>query len=253
MKKMIRRYYFIIYTWLMKRSFRSNGRKVLFIHKSKPTDTLLVVLSAFTPKGVKGRFNYISTLNKNPHSQLFVLDRYGFDGRGAYYLGEHGGFDIEEAVKGLIQMKIEDYGYKKVVFIGSSKGGYGALLFACDFKNSTVIMGAPQYYLGQYLGQGENKDTLKYIMGDTSTDSTAYLDNYMADKLTNKSWNINEVNVMYSNKEHTYEEHIEPMLDKLKDLGVPVNEAVEAFTNHSDIGKHFPGYVLQVLGKEDLQ
>jgi len=253
MKKMIRRYYFISYTWLMRRSFRSNGRKVHFIHKSKPTDTLLVVLSAFTPKGVKGRFNYISTLNKIPHSQLFILDRYGFDGRGAYYLGEQGDFDIEEAVKRLIQSKIEEYGYKKVVFIGSSKGGYGALLFACDFNNSTVIMGAPQYYLGHYLGQGENQDTLKYIMGDISSDARAYLDYYMADKLTHKFWGIKEVNVMYSDKEHTYEEHIQPMLDKLKDLGVPVNEAVESFTNHSDIGKHFPAYILRVLGKMNLQ
>ena len=77
--------------------------------------------------GQKARYNYVRTLDKYKCNKLFILDDFGFDKRGAYYLGENGNFGIEKDVELLIDKTICNLKTNKNIFIGSSKVGYAAI------------------------------------------------------------------------------------------------------------------------------
>ena len=75
--------------------------KYLFEEKKGSKD-LLIVFTACTKVGQKARYNYIKTLEEFKCNKLFILDDFGFDERGAYYLGKDRDFAIEKDVESLI-------------------------------------------------------------------------------------------------------------------------------------------------------
>lgn len=74
--------------------------KYLFIPKKK-SDTLVVVFSGMNPK--RASYSYINLLNHLPHNRLYILDDYGDDTLGCFYLGVNGGTQVESAVSALIE------------------------------------------------------------------------------------------------------------------------------------------------------
>ena len=147
--------------------YQGEKYKVKYIlEENKNSEVLLILFTSCTAKGQKARYNYMRTVEKYDVNKLFILDDFGFDGRGAYYLGKDKDFKIAEDVQGLINSICNKIKPKKEVYIGSSKGAYGALYFALDRKNTYVIAGAPQYMLGNYLNLPGHKEILEYIMGN---------------------------------------------------------------------------------------
>lgn len=154
---------------------------------------MIIVFSACTKKGQRARYNYIRTLDKIKSNKLFILDDFGFDGRGAYYLGKDNDFMIEKEVISLIYKIREEINPEKEIYIGSSKGGYSALYFGLERKNSYIITGAPQYNLGDYLSIPNHKSILEYIMGYSCNDSIVKLNNLMKDKINLNRYNNNSI------------------------------------------------------------
>ena len=72
------------------------------LEKNSKSKDLLIVFSACTKIGQKARYNYIRTLDEFKCNKLYILDDFGFDGRGAYYLGKDKDFMIEKDVIALI-------------------------------------------------------------------------------------------------------------------------------------------------------
>src|SRR5699024_2981153 len=130
------------------------------------SDQLIIIFSGVPRVGMKARYNYGRTLSTFKANKLFILDDFGYDHRGAFYLGKDKDFKIKDATSDLIEKVKYELNIKHTIYCGSSKGGYNALMFGLEDEGSTIIAGGPQYYLGQRLTKGEfAKHTLPYIMG----------------------------------------------------------------------------------------
>lgn len=130
--------------------------------------------------------------------------------------------------------------------MGSSKGGYAALYFGIKYGAKSIISGAPQYLLGNYLSIPEHKEILKYIMGDESEKSISELNSLMP-KVIKQCRNNPDIYLHYSVKEHTYKEHIEFLINDLKKQKYNLYEDRHDYLNHSDVGVYFPKYILNII------
>lgn len=248
-KKIVRKYVEYIYTKFKilreQRTFSYEGVKVKYILKKKEeADTLAIVFSACTRKGLRARYNYVKTLDGFKCNRLYILDDFAEDHRGSYYIGEEFKFNEEEATRALIRKIIKETNPKKTVFCGSSKGGYAALNFGTEVAGAKMIVGAPQYFLTSYLLKSENLYTLQHILGERNEEKDSVLEFYLRNKLLNND-NIESQSIYlhFSDKEHTYEEHIEHMLKDMEAKGYRVEKDVANYTNHSDISYYFPDFL----------
>lgn len=248
-RRIVRKYVEFIITKVKilweQRVFIHEDVKVKYILKQKEnTDTLAIVFSACTRKGLRARYNYVKTLNGLNCNRLYILDDYAEDHRGSYYMGENFKFNEEKATKALIHKIIADTNPKKIVFCGSSKGGYAAMNFGMDFPNSIMVVGAPQYYLTSYLLDSENLFTLQHILGERSVEKDNVLEYYLRDKIKkNPNKDSQIVYLHFSDKEHTYEEHIKHMIKDMEDNGYRLEADVASYTNHSDLSYYFPDFL----------
>lgn len=219
------------------------SRRYIF-KEEKNAKELVVVFSACTRKGIRARYNYVRTLNDIPCSRLYILDDTAADHRGGYYLGHNCNFKEEEATQKLIEKIIQKTAARKVLFCGSSKGGYAALNIGASFENSYMIVGAPQYYLASYLEESRNFDTLRHIIGEKTEEKYKMLQYYLKNKLANNPYvGTQKVYIHYSDQEHTYEEHVKDLLKDMKEAGYVVEEDVADYKEHSDISYYYPDFL----------
>ena len=217
------------------------------LERNNKSKDLIIVFSACTKKGQRARYNYIRTLDKIKSNKLFILDDFGFDGRGAYYLGKDNDFMIEKEVISLIYKIREEINPEKEIYIGSSKGGYSALYFGLERKNSYIITGAPQYNLGDYLSIPNHKSILEYIMGYSCNYSIVKLNNLMKDKINLNRYNNKSIYIHYSTEEETYKSDIKPLLEELDKLDMKIYRDEKAYKSHSELTIFFPDYIKDTL------
>lgn len=214
---------------------------------------ILIVFTSCTNPGQKARYNYIKTLDNFTCNKLFILDDFGFDGRGAYYLGHNKDFTIEKDVHSLLLHIINKLNIEKKFFIGSSKGGYAALYFGLPFKNSIIISGAPQYLLGNYLSSPNHKKILEYIMGDTSINSINKLNILMKNKLKVNKENNNIVYLHYSTKEETYQSDISLLVKDLDIMKFKTFYDIKNYKTHSELTQFFPKFIKATLINTEME
>lgn len=248
----IKKYYDYIYNklylLLREKTYVHDNIGIKYIFEKHQSDVLCIVFSACTRKGIKARYNYIRTLKKYKVNKLFILDNYGFDSRGAYYLGQNGKFDIEKVVEELIEKIKRETNSNECIFLGSSKGGYAALYFGMNFNNSKIIVGAPQYFLGNYLKGDANQHILEYIMGDKSDESINYLNKLLHKKITS-SINRYSIYIHCSKEEHTYKNHISYLIEDLKENSRYVETEILNYREHNEVGVYFPRYLCKILDR----
>lgn len=252
----INKYFEYIATKLMlltkQKCFQIKNEKIHYMFKKKNSNVLIIVFSSCTRRGVKARYNYVRTLKGIDCDQLFILDDWGYDQRGIYYLGREMNFSVEQAVEAFIEQKIQEAAYEKIIFAGSSKGGYAALNFGLRVPGSTIIAGAPQYRLGEYFTDPANKleETLRYIAGNNIDQSKLDVLNTHLEKKINKYAAHSDsitIHLHYSEKEHTYGEHISGLIEELRQNDFHVTKDIQQYSNHSDISLYFPQFLLQKI------
>lgn len=220
------------------------------LDRFKNCDSLIVVFSACTRAGIKARYNYVRTLKGVHANKLFILDDFASDKRGCYYLGQYPDYDVEKAVKELIAKVYDRIHASKVLFCGSSKGGWASLNFALDMdqNNKVVICGAPQYFLGKYL---ENfNSTFAFIKGECDANEViSDLDRHLRQKVLNAE-HLPKVYLHYSINDHTYHEHISALLDDLHDRHCELCEDIKDYENHFDVSLYFPDFLLNAVRRE---
>lgn len=226
------------------KTYKGNKYNIKYIYKmNNKSSDLLIIFSACTKIGQKARYNYIKTLDYFKCNKLFILDDFGFDGRGAYYLGKNKDFLIEKDVFSLINKITKEVNPKKEIYIGSSKGGYSALYFGLERKNSYIITGAPQYNLGNYLNLPNHKNILEYIMGDCSEDSIEELNGLIKNKLNSNKDNNNTIYIHYSTEEETYDSDIKPLIDEISATNIMTYHDKKSYGSHSELTLFFPEYI----------
>ena len=215
-----------------------------YILRKKDSDNLVVVFSSCTRRGLKARYNYMRTLKDIECNQLFILDDFAKDGRGSYYLGKDLQFNEEKATKELIRTVIQQVGAKKVIFTGSSKGAWASFNFGVQFENSYIVAGGPQFFLGTYLVNSKNTECLEHIVGTVNSMNISLLDHYLERRiLDNPHKEAHKIYLHYSDKEHTYKEHIEDLIKILKEQGYSLEEDIAGYEDHSDISYYFPEFM----------
>ena len=246
MKKKIHSLFFKIYIRLSQKRFYR--LKYLF-QRHRSSDMLVVCFSGFAG-GNSARYNYVQTLQTQRINKLFILDDFGYNRQGSYYLGENGDWYLPEMVVGLIKKIQTKNNIRHLIMVGSSKGASAALFYATKMNADFCIIGAPQYFIGNYLNTDDHLSILEGIMGDKSSDSIQKLNNVMHDCLRLSYGRKPKVYIHYSPMEHTYPEHIADMVHDMKMNGYTVEEDADYdYVDHGQVAKYFPSYLLNVLKK----
>ncbi len=233
---------------LYQKTFRSIGYNVHYLYQKGPGDGLVVVFSAYA-SGLKPTYNYVRTLwGKGFGSLLFIRDDFvNLPSGGAYYLGRNGDYHGKNAVLRLIEKVRRESGAKRVIGIGSSKGGTAALFFGIKAGFDALILGGCQYYIGTYLKE-HKMESLCELTGTKTPEEReiAYLDDIVP-RAVREAKRKPCIHLHYSNREHTYEEHIRDLIRDLKEQGFSVEEDVAGYEEHSDIYLYYLPYMTQKL------
>lgn len=225
-----------------------NVKVKYMLKEEKGADSLIIIFSACTRKGLRARYNYVKTLDGISSNRLYILDDYAKDRRGSYYMGKNFKFNEEEATNVLIAQVIDALKPKTLIFCGSSKGGYAALNFGLSYYGAHIIVGAPQYYLTSYLKKSENFATLEYILGKENTQKDDELEYRLHNKIcTNDKRLSQNIYIHYSNQEHTYQEHVVYMLDDMKKYNYHIREDIANYQNHGDLSYYFPDFLKRTI------
>lgn len=253
--KYLKKIIYYISILLKQKSVRlKNGKKIKYIlKKSKNSDELIISFSGFPGEGNKAKYNYIRTLSKVKKNQIFILDSFGFQSAGSYYLGENGDYFLENAIIVLIQNIKKSLEIKKIYTIGSSKGGWASIYYGILLNAQLIISGASQYYIGDYLNTNEyHKKLLEGIVGENICESKINMLNNKLPDLIKSSNNIQKIKfiIHYSKQEHTYEEHIKYLIKDLKNVNANIEEDTESYLEHKDVGKYFKNLLITIFKNE---
>lgn len=235
------------------KKFNSNGYTLKYmLVKHDSSDNLIVVFSGIPRPGIKARYNYGSTLSSVKANKLFILDDFGYDQRGAYYLGKDKDFKIQEATKELIKKVKSNLNIKKAIYCGSSKGGWASLYFGIQDNNSSIIAGSLQYLLGKYITSNDRfrENLMSYVMGKAYTDEDIYyLNTLLKNTLSEYRNNYCDIYLHYSDLEYTYKEHMQYLLKDLDELGINYKEDIAHYAKHAEIAYYFPSFLVKTLNE----
>ena len=170
----------------------------------------------------------------------FIKDDFGEDKTGNYLAEEKS----EHVVISLIDSIIKQKNIRDLFFIGSSKGAYEAINFSFHFPQVTVVAGAPQYYLADYLKKCNALSALQDILGESySQVSFEKLNKRLKEKIESYPNVPHAIYLHYSNKEHTYAEHMKDMIEDIRKRGIVLNEDVCDYPTHSELANFFSPFL----------
>lgn len=225
------------------------GLKYLYF-RNKKSNKLIVIFSALPGINQKAGYNYVLKFKNVQANRLYILDNFGFDGRGAYYLGKCKDFFIEKAVHNLInEIAIKNnIPTQNITTAGSSKGGFAALYFGIKYGYGEILSGAPQTLLGNYLIDAKAYETLRYIGGDNQEEGRKYLNSLLFNLVKETNINIKAtIRIHVGRRDHHYENHILPFTKLLDNYKIPYDLEVIEYSNHDDVGVYFPPFALKYL------
>ena len=225
------------------KTFRYQGVNLKYMYMPlQDTKVLTVVFSACTRKGLPARYNYVKSLAEMKCNRLYLLDDFGVDKRGSYYLGRMPEFKEQEAAMELIKNVIAKSCPEKVLFCGSCKGGYGALNIGSRFQNAIMIVGEPTYRIATEFAKA--KELLQYWMGDISEAKKEYMDHYLSEQLKQNPYIPGQrLHLFYSIRDEYYEAHTKPLLQDLQEGGYKLEEEKAEFKAHSELSLYFPDFL----------
>lgn len=213
---------------------------------------LIAVFSGFSPIGKAPRYNYGETLKKVDAMQVYLLDDTGYNKAGSYYLGEDGDWFVPEQMCRMITELMRRYKKTAVLTCGSSKGGTAAVYYGLKLNAKAVVIGAPQYFIGNYLNTEDHRPILEKILGSITDNGINRL-NFLLEKEIASHISADDkpcFHIHFSPFEHTYHEHIEKLIAELKECGYPMElDCSEEYKEHSEVGRYFQKYLFSVCNR----
>lgn len=234
---------------LREKTWNAHGYPVHYLYRKGTSDTLVVVFSAYA-SGLRPTYNYVRTLWKATDAHLLYIkdDFVDLPSGGGYYIGKGGDTHGLDAVCSLITEIRRRAGVRHVVGVGSSKGGTAALIFGMKLSFDALIIGACQYYIGAYM-QEHKPDSLALLVssGKPTAEDIAWLDSVAPRAVGECASPAPVVYLHYSDREHTYQEHIVDLLRDLRRRGVTVHEDVGSYEKHTDVSIYYVPYLQRTL------
>lgn len=241
-----------LYFKLISRKYRASNHTVVkyYMKKNSRNDSLVIVFSAFSRPGIPATYNYMATTKDIEADRLFILDDFGHNKQGGYYLFHEGSNNPEKAVAELITKTSVQKNYRQIICVGTSKGGYAAMYFGLKLGADAIISGAPQYFLGKYLTDiPEKKETFEGMVGKSGIYSVSYLDGILRNKIYEKKGSQTDFYLHFSTKEHTYNEHIADLIKDLKQQDYRLVLDKQEYVKHQEVAHYFPPFLRESLQK----
>lgn len=241
----IRRFAVKQYIRIKQKEWKEHGKKIKYIFDKEENSEYLIV--SFSGFGTKAGYNYMRTLKGVKANKLYILDDLGRkDYPGTYYLGENGDYQYKEYVMNLIRQILKESDANRIITVGSSKGGWAALYFGFRLDAYAVVAGAPQYYLGNYLDCEFHQKTFEIMVGKDVFQNKEILNDFLPEMVHNAQ--SGNVYLHFSDKEHTYVNHIKYLDKDLKqNTNIKYFWNVEHYEDHPEVGKFFPKYLLATV------
>lgn len=219
------------------------------------SDVLAVGFSAIPAQGKPPAYNLVRTLRPVDHiHRLWILDDIGpeVDGGpvGCYYLGRNRTFDVPAAVTELVDAAAGRFGVPRanIVSFGSSKGGTAALWQALRNGWGHAIAGGPQILLGRYLidQYPPYRAVARFVAGDDGPSGREWLDGLFPAALSAAPADI-DLCVHVGRGDPHWSRHVEPFVGFAEAAGIPVRLDLAEYESHSELGAHYPDYLLTQL------
>lgn len=217
---------------------------LLFYNKSK---YLLVVFSAFPGMGKRPSYNYLNTFSGLKASRLYILDNVRNIGGGSYYLGENGDFYMPQQVCDLILSIKRKTKSDYLIFAGTSKGATSAIYYSLLLNADYCVIGAPQYYIGNYLNTADHIRILEELCGDNPEFNINYLNGLVSNLIKNKPVKKTKIFLQYSHLEETYPGQIKQLIYdcELNDVNIVLNDI--NYIKHNDVAMYYPEYANRII------
>lgn len=222
-------------------------RPLKYVHKPSENKILIVIFSGFSMPGKPPVYNYIQTLSGIDCNKLFILDDHNdvHQTKASYYLGKNRSHDVEMSVVALITKIANENNIprERIILAGSSKGGFAALYFGLKYSYGHVISGGPQIFLAKYLVDrlSAASGVASYIAGGIDEESKNYLNSLM---INLPKTNPPNIYIHVGKGDHHYQDHVQPFLEHLDRLHIDYDLDVGDYTEHGDLGKYFPAYMV---------
>lgn len=206
------------------------------------SDTMVVCFPGCTEPA---HYNYVSTLRSQPCHRLFLLDNYAENGLGNYLMRP----DVAYEVLTLIQETARHLHVIRLFFAGSSKGASSALFFGFQLPDVTLCIAAPQYLIGDYLWDGivYRKNLADILQCEPTPEGIQSMNVALSNLVLHAVYRPRRLYLHYSDCEHTYAEHVLPLISDLRQAGVSFQEHVAHYTEHAELRFYYPDYLRQVL------
>src|SRR5699024_9323205 len=237
------------YKILYPEQINEDGMKYLLFEEPS-SDKLLVIFQAINKDP---SYNYVGTLSEFPVNKLFIKDDYGKDKatRSSYYVGTGKDTYISKATQKLIEIVSEDLSISKsnTIFVGSSKGGFGALYHGFLFGAGHILAGGPTVLLGQQLSRFKDDASIpskifKSIVGEMTEENIDWADDLMRNAISNSKSPHPSVKIHVGFWDTFYQNHVVPFMDLINQNGIETVELnIKPYRKHSDLATHFPQFL----------
>lgn len=234
-----------IYIKIHERNYcsKSNIKITYMMRKKSFSKNIIICFSGYTGNDLPSRYNYITTLIKSKNNVLWIKDNYGYNNTGGYYILDKNKRLIYDDMKEFIDFITRKYTNK--YYVGSSKGGTAALIYGIALGGQACVVGAPQYYITDYL-QNNNCNHLLYNLTEDDDEWNLLL-NYYLENIIKCNKNKTLIYLHYSKKEHTYLSHIKKLIFDLKSNNYLIFEDISFYKKHEEVGKYFKDYLKKIL------
>lgn len=220
---------------------QKKGRQVYLFKKNKHSDLLFVFFSAFGKKLKKGGYNYVWSARKLKANKLWIRDRFGYRGVGSYYLGTD--FPDVSFQREIIDIISQYRHNKKMFFCGTSKGGTAALYYGFLMNADSIIIGSPQYLVGDYLAQNNYHSMIAKSICPLDN-RKVLLNSFLKETICKNSF-TGSINLLFSSKEDSYNVHLESLISDLSRFNLNTFDAL--YTNHNEVAYFYPKYIYTIL------
>ncbi len=249
MKKKLRRWlrkgYFCI---KQKKQKMSNGVTLTFYMKeNNQSEDLLVVFSALPVMG-SSVYNYVRTLDDVPCNKLYILDNFGENKAGVFYLGENGTMDVKDAVIELITSIKKMKKIEHVIFSGTSKGGFAALYLGIELQVNQIIVGSPIVKVELFLQDTEEK---KAIFRAIAGEQRKYNYNDMLLQSIEKNHFDGKIYLQYSKFEEIYKDQIYELIKTMEKKEYKLFKENGMYSKHLDTRIFFPKYLKAIFNDDN--
>ncbi|EUJ37134.1 Two component regulator three Y domain-containing protein [Listeria weihenstephanensis FSL R9-0317] len=235
----------LYFGWIQRKKKMSNGTRLTYILNTVPqSDTLVIVLSSLALEG-KSVYNHVRSLKDTPYNRLYVLDNFGYEKRGVFYLGEKNGMEVRDAVEELIGEICDSTAITKKIFTGSCKGGTAAIYLGLRLKASKIIVGAPMYYISDCLNM-KLREYLIPMLDKRNPNGENELNQVIRETVHNVTFN-GQMYVQYSSKDEYYPSQIRPLINDLEEQKISLVVEQADYLRHDHCSRYFSSFLKSVL------